>query len=144
MPRAHYVHVTHDFQKPVGPVFDHLAEHENLGPLFGAKVERLNDGDSERNGVGSRRRLQVGPAPPFEETVTEFVPNERIEYKITKGSPLKGHVGTMRFSERPDGGSHLDYTIRLSSPVPGLTAAVRASLTRSLGQSLPKVDAAAQ
>ena len=143
MPRAHYLHVTHDFAKQVGPVFEHLSEHENLGGLFGAKVERLNDGDTDRNGVGSRRRLQVGPAPPFEETVTEFVPNERIEYRITKGSPLKGHVGTMRFSDLPGGGSHLDYKIRLSSPVPGLTLAVKASLTKSIGQNLPKVDAAA-
>ena len=69
MPRAHYLHVTHDFAKPVGPVFEHLSEHENLGGLFGAKVQRLNDGDTDRNGVGSRRRLQVGPTPPFEETV---------------------------------------------------------------------------
>lgn len=143
MPRAHYLHVTHDFAKPVGPVFEHLAEHENLGRLFGAEVKRLNDGDTDRNGVGSRRRLQVGPTPPFEETVTEFVPNERIEYRITKGSPLKGHVGTMRFSERPGGGSHLDYRIRLSSPVPGLTLAVKASLTKSIEENLPKVDAVA-
>ena len=141
--RAHHVHVTHDFEKPVGPVFDYLAEHEHLADLFGAKVERLNDGNSERNGVGSRRRLKVGPAPPFEETVTDFVPNELIEYKITKGSPLKGHVGTMRFSERPGGGSRLDYRIRLSSPAPGLALAVKASLTRSIEQNLPKVDTAA-
>ena len=141
--RAHYVHVTHDFAKPVGPVFEHLAEHENLPDLLGAKVERLNDGDEHRNGVGSRRRLRVGPTPPFEETVTEFVPNERIEYRVTKGTPLKGHVGTMRFSERQGGGSHLDYTIRLSSAVPGLTLALKTSLTRSIEQSLPKIDAAA-
>jgi len=139
--RAHHLHVTHDFAKPVGPVFEYLSEHENLGGLFGAKVERLNDGDTDRNGVGSRRRLQVGPTPPFEETVTELVPNERIEYRITKGSPLKGHVGTMRFSERPGGGPHLDYRIRLSSPVPGLTLAVKASLTKSIEENLPKVDA---
>jgi uncharacterized protein YndB with AHSA1/START domain len=137
------VHVTHDFAKPVEPIFAHLSEHENLADLFGAKVKRLNDGEGGRNGVGSRRELRIGPLPPFEETVTEFVPNQKIEYKITKGSPLKGHVGVMTFSERPGGGSHLDYTIRLASPIPGVAAIVKKSLTRSINQSLPKVDAAA-
>lgn len=141
--RAHYVHVSHDFAKPVGPVFEHLAEHENLAALFGAKVKRLADGQGHRNGVGSRRELRVGPGPQFEETVTAFEPNRRIEYRITRGSPLRGHVGTMLFSERPGGGCHLDYRIRLSSPVPGLALIVKTSLTRSVNQNLPAVDAAA-
>ena len=140
--RAHHVHVTHDFANPVGPVFDYLSEHENLADLFGARVERVCDGDGHRNGVGSCRRLRVGPTPPFEETVTEFVPNEHIEYRITKGSPLKGHLGVMRFSERPGGGTRLEYRIRIASAVPGLAFAVKTSLTRNIEQNLPKVDAA--
>ena len=140
--RAHYIHVTHDFAKPVGPVFEHLAEHENLGDLFGASISRLEDGRGHRNGVGSRRELRVGPLPPFEETITEFEPNQRIEYRITKGSPLRGHVGTMRFSERPGGGTHLDYRIRLSSPFPALALIVKRAVTRSLDQNLPAVDSA--
>jgi hypothetical protein len=81
----------------------------------------------------------VGPAPPFEETVTEFVPSERIVYKITKGSPLRGHVGVMTF--RPEGeGTRFDYDIRLASPIPGLAALVRLQLTRSIKQNLAKVD----
>ena len=89
--RAHHVKVEHRFAKPPERIFAYLAEHENLSEMFGAKVTRLRDGDTERNGVGSVRKLQIGPAPPFEETVTEFVPSERIVYKITKGSPIKGH-----------------------------------------------------
>lgn len=137
--RAHHVKVEHRFAKPPERVFAYLAEHENLADIFGAKVTRLRDGDSERNGVGSVRRLQIGPAPPFEETVTEFVPSERIVYKITKGSPLRGHVGVMSFA--PEGeGTHFLYDIRLASPVPGLAALVRLSLTRSINQGLAKVE----
>jgi uncharacterized protein YndB with AHSA1/START domain len=137
--RAHHVKVEHHFAKPPERVFAYLSEHENLAELFGAKVTRLRDGDSERNGVGSVRKLQIGPAPPFEETVTEFVPPERIVYKITKGSPLRGHVGVMTFA--PEGeGTHFLYDIRLASPVPGLAALVRLSLTRSIKQGLAKVD----
>lgn len=139
--RAHNLHVQHEFTKPVDRVFAYLSEHENLGTIFPAKVERLRDGeDGHRNGVGSCRRLDSPGLPPFEETVTEFVPNEKIEYRITKGSPLRGHVGVMKFAEAPGGGSTLDYTIRLASPVPGLAAIVKVALTRSIRSGLRKVD----
>jgi uncharacterized protein YndB with AHSA1/START domain len=137
--RAHHVHVEHRFAKPPERIFAQLAEHENLAEVFGAKVTRLRDGDGERNGEGSVRRLQIGPLPPFEETVTEFLPDRRIVYRITKGSPLRGHVGVMSFA--PDGGgTSFVYDIRLSSPIPGLALLVRAALTRSITQALPGVE----
>jgi uncharacterized protein YndB with AHSA1/START domain len=138
--RAHHVKIEYDFAKSPTVIFAHLAEHENLADVFGAKIERLRDGqDGERNGVGSVRKLKIGPLAPFEETVTEFVPDERIVYRITKGSPLRGHVGVMTFSPTP-AGTHFAYDIRLASPVPGLALLVRAALTRSITQSLPKVE----
>jgi uncharacterized protein YndB with AHSA1/START domain len=138
--RAHHVTVDHLFSKPPERIFAYLAEHENLADVFGAKVTRLKDGDDgHRNGVGSVRKLQIGPAPPFEETVTEFDPPSRIVYRITKGSPLRGHVGVMTLA--PEGaGTRFHYDIRLASPIPGLAAIVRASLTRSVNKSLSKVD----
>jgi uncharacterized protein YndB with AHSA1/START domain len=138
--RAHHVVIDRDFSLPAERVFAYLAEHENLAEIFGAKVTRLRDGqDGQRNGVGSVRRLQIGPLPAFEETVTEFVPSERIVYKITKGSPLRGHLGVMSFTA--DGqGSHLHYDIRLASPIPGLAPIVKASLTRSVAKGLGKVE----
>ena len=135
--------VTCDFAKPVEVVFAYLSEHENLGDLLGAKIERVRDGHTERNGVGSVRRLRVGPAPPFEETVTEFTPPQRIVYRITRGSPIRNHLGVMEFSPLPGGGSHLDYRIRLASPIPGLALAVKTSLTRSISKSLAQLDARA-
>ena len=139
--RAKRVHVTYDFAKPPERVFAHLSEHENLEPLFGAKVTRLRDGDDgERNGVNSARELRLGPLPPFVETVHEVVPNEKIVYRITEGSPLKDHVGVMQFSPLPGGGTHLDYKIRIASAVPGLAPIVRAQLQRDIAKALPEVD----
>jgi len=137
--RTHWVHVQRDLAAPVEEVFAHLAEHENLAALFGAKVKRLADGDSERNGVGSRRELKVGPLPPFEETVTQYVPNELIEYRITKGSPLDGHVGTMRFSPTAGGGTHFDYRIRIASKLPLVAPIVTRNLTRDINRGLAGV-----
>lgn len=133
----------HDYSLPPERVFAYLSEHENLGPLFGARILRLRDGtDGHRNGVGSARELKVGPAPPFEETVTEFVPNELIAYEITKGSPLKGHHGEMRFT--PEGeGTHLHYEIAFSSKLPGVDFIVAQGLKRNVAKGLASVESAA-
>jgi len=138
--RAHHVHIEHEFTKSPERIFAYLSEHENLADVFGAKVTRLRDGEGERNGVDSVRQLQIGPLPPFEETVNEFVVPERIVYRITKGSPLRGHVGVMTFTATPAGGTRFVYDIRIASPIPGLAPLVRASLTRSITQSLPAVE----
>ena len=83
--------------------------------------------------------MKIGLLPPFEETVTEFVPARRIVYRITKGSPLRGHVGTMTFAPSGDGTRFL-YDIRIASLIPGLAPIVRAALTRTILRSLPVVE----
>ncbi len=135
------VHFHHEYSVPVERLFEHLSEHENLAPLLGTRIERLRDGDSERNGVGSVRRLSFSGLLPFEETVTAFAPNERIEYTISKGTPMRDHLGVMEFASTPSGGSAVDYTIRFDSAVPGLAAVVGAAMNQSIGRGLAKLDA---
>jgi uncharacterized protein YndB with AHSA1/START domain len=132
--------VDHDFSLPPARVFAYLAEHEHLGPLFGARISRLNDGtDGTRNGVGSARELKLGPLPSFVETVTEVVPDELIRYRITKGSPLRDHEGVMRFT--PNGtGTHLHYEIAFGAVVPGLDRVIALGLRRSVAKNLDVVD----
>jgi len=125
-----------DFSHPPADVFEYFAEHEHLGDLFGAKITRLKNGDDgTRNGVGSIRQLQVGPLPPFEETITVCRPNELIEYEITKGSPLKDHHGEMRFTPEGDG-THLHYEIEFNGKVPGTGAVIAQGLKRNVAKGL--------
>ncbi len=133
------VDITHDFSLPPERVYAYLGEHENLGPLFGAKVERVRDGVDTRNGAGSVRRLQVGVLPAFEETVVEAVPDRRIVYRISKGSPLRGHSGQLDLA--PLGtGTRLHYVIEFGSVVPGLASVVAWQLARSVRSGLADVD----
>jgi len=132
------IDITHDFTAPVDQVFSHLSEHENLGSIFGVRVERKKDGDTDRNGVGSVRVLSLNGLMPFEETVTDFKENELIEYTITKGTPLKDHLGTMRFSSLPSGGSQLNYAISIEGP-PVITNLVGMQLQRSISKGLDKM-----
>ena len=130
----------HDYAMPPERVFAYLSEHENLSDLFGARITRLRDGtDGHRNGVGSVRELKVGPTPPFEETVTEFVPNELIAYEITKGSPLKNHRGEMRFTVEREG-THLHYEISFRSKLPGVDLIVAQGLKRNVAKGLTGVE----
>lgn len=135
------IEVTQSFSLPVERVYAFLSEHEHLGPLLGARVTRLRDGDTTRNGVGSVRSLKVGPLPAFEETVTRAVPDELVEYRITKGSPLRDHLGVLRFA--PQGpGSTVTWTITYDAP-PVLAQVVKVGLTRNITAGLKKVDARA-
>jgi len=94
------IEITKTFPFSVDKLFDFLSDHENLEVIFApAKIKRVKPGIDSPNGVGSTRRMRILIAPPFEETVTKVVPNELIEYKISKGSPLKNHKGTMRFCQ---------------------------------------------
>ena len=133
------IEVTQEFSLPVQRVYSYLAEHENLGALFGEKVSRVRDGDTSRNGVGSVRRLKVGPLPEFEETVTRDVPNELIEYRITKGGVLSNHRGEMRFGSSGSG-STLTYVIEFDGKVPLTGPLIKASLERSLRAGLKDVE----
>lgn len=142
MRRVARVLVQHDFALPPSRVFVYLSEHENLGAVFGARIRRIKDGDTERNGVGSVRELKVGPLPPFEETITEVEQDRLIRYRITKGSPLKDHEGVMRFS--PTGsGTHLRYEINFAAVVPGLDLLIAAGLKRSIAKGMAQVDRSA-
>jgi uncharacterized protein YndB with AHSA1/START domain len=135
------VHVTQDFPQPVEQLFEYLAEHENLAPVFGTKIRRINDGtDGSRNGTGSAREMRVGPLPPFVETNVEVVPNELIRYRITKGGILKNHEGVLRFTSRGDG-SHLEWTITFDGKAPGIGPMVRAKLTRDVSGAMHKLAA---
>lgn len=133
------IEVEQDFAFPVERLFAYLGEHENLAPLFNAKIRRLNDGQTSRNGLGSARELRVSILPPFVETVTAYRENELIEYRITQGSPLRNHLGTMRFSSTPNGGSHLHYTIVFDGKLPFVAELIKPGLEKSVRQGLNDV-----
>ncbi|MGB3773124.1 MAG: SRPBCC family protein [Rhodococcus sp. (in: high G+C Gram-positive bacteria)] len=133
------VHVTHTFTSPPEVVFEALSEHENLGRVFAAKISRVRDGETSRNGVGSTRSLAIGPLPAFEETTTTSEPNSLIEYRITKGSPLRGHWGAQRLTQTADGGTALDYTIGFDAPVPGMAPLVGKVLSTVISRNVGKL-----
>ncbi len=129
------INIQQEFNAPVEEVFSTLSDHETFGKICGVKMTRIKDGEGQPNGLGSVRRLNIGPLPSFEETITGFVMNESIEYKITQGSPIKNHVGTLRFSDL-GGKTRLDYTILLESKIPCTTGLIKTALKNGIAKGL--------
>lgn len=137
MSRQQKIAIGHDFDVPVTRLFSHLAEHENLARLFApAKVERLKDGDTDRNGVGSQRLIGPGPLPSFIETVTRYQQNELIEYRITKGGMLRNHRGCIRFTSLGGGRSRVEFEIVFEGRLPGAGPLFSHILNRSIRNGL--------
>lgn len=116
------LHIRLYFPIKAAQLFEQLADHQRLGQLTGGEIRPLRPGeDGNANGLGSVRQIKKPLAAPFEETITLFEPNKRIEYQISKGSPLKDHWGCICLTESEEG-TWLDYQIHFTPkiPLPGL------------------------
>jgi len=133
----HTVEVMHVSKRPVHELFADLADHERLQRVFVIPVRRIRNGETELNGVGSARRMGIGPLR-LEETVTAIEPYRSIEYRITRGGgPVKNHRGRLQFSSAGTG-SHVVWTIEYDS-LPIVGAALRTVLERLLKRGLGKL-----
>lgn len=131
------IEIVKEFAIPVERLFAYLGEHENLAAIFApAKIKRISDGKGARNGIGSAREMKILVGPSFVETVTGYKENELIEYRITRGSPLKNHHGVMRFYPTADGGSRLHYVIEFEGKIPLVAQIVRPVLEQGIRRGL--------
>lgn len=141
MSKIFEVQVEQSFAMPVERLFAHLSEHENMRPLFApARVSRLTDGGDGRNGVGSARIITPVPMPSFIETVTTFRANELVEYRITKGSPLRNHRGAMIFRSLGPNRSSVRFDIQFEGRFPGAGPIFRFILNRGIKQGLKGLE----
>ena len=133
----HTVEVVHASARPVHELFADLADHERLSHVFGVPVRRIRDGEGDPNGVGSVRRMGMGPIK-LEETVTAVEPQRSIEYRITRGAgPVRNHRGRLEFASVGTG-SRVTWTIDYDS-LPLVGTAVKAMLSRALKRGLGKL-----
>lgn len=122
-----HLHMEQFFAAPREKVFAYFADHEKLGRIFGGRFTRIKDaGDrNDPNGLGSVREIR-NMGLRFEETVVAYDKPSVIEYTVSKGGPIKNHLGRMEFHS-VDGGTKLNYTIRFEPRLP-LTGGLLAGL----------------
>lgn len=132
------IDVVQEFRKPVEEVFAYLADHNNLTRVFGIPVKRVRDGMGDVNGVGSVRSLGFAPLA-VEETVVGLVPNQSIDYEITRGGgPITNHHGRLTFTKTASG-ARVQWSITFDSPLPLVGPVVRQVLKQGLSMGLRKI-----
>ena len=108
---------------PPSTVFEVLADHRNYSAISRIRSSTLErEGSPAPNGVGAIRVLKT-VGPPVREEIVEFVPGERLVYKLLSGAPLRDHVGTVTLTERTDG-THVSYRIDTTPTIPFAGVAV--------------------
>ena len=137
---AHHIKINKTFNKPLDEIFQAITNHENFGKLIGTNIKRIKDGEEQENGLGSIRQINITPLPPFEETVTQFINNDYFEYKITKGSPIKNHIGRLKFTKNAEQ-TELNYTIDfdMKLPIPFLGKLFKSTLEKQISKGLDKL-----
>ena len=135
----HQVRIQEFFDAPPEKIFAVFADHAKLGRIIGIPCKRIKDSTDPKNpnGLGSVRKLASGPGA-FEETITAYEPSKLIEYRVTKGSPIKNHLGHMEF-EGLNGGTRFDYTISFDAKIPFTGGLISALLKNGLSKGMKKV-----
>lgn len=127
------------FAAPRPQVFAYFADHARFGRLWPGRTRRVRAGDdpAQPDGLGSVREIRMWPAR-FEETVTAFVPDELIEYRLTRGGALRNHRGRLQFESVP-GGTKLVYDIEFDSRLPLIGGLVARFLYTSFRRGIYRV-----
>ena len=128
-----------EFNAPIEKIFEAFSDHANMGKILGQNISRITDSKdpSNINGVGSVRRINI-PLLGFEETIRKCEKPNRIEYQISKGSPLSHHYGTILFTSLPGGKTAINYTIELGSKIPFMGVILKNALNSAIGGSIKR------
>lgn len=133
------IEIDKTFDVPRRRVFALFADHHRFGKLLGAPVKRIKDSDqADPNGIGSVRKIGIGPVG-LEETVTNFEPDSLIEYTITSMSPIRNHLGRIRFEDTPEGHTRVNYTITFEDIVPFTGKVVSSALEQGIRRGIKRV-----
>lgn len=133
------IEIDETFEVPRKRVFELFADHNRIGKVLGAPIKRIKDSDqADPNGIGSVRKIGLGPVG-LEETILNFEPNSLIEYTITSLSPIKNHLGRIRFEDTPEGHTRINYTITFEDVVPLTGKLVRSALEQGIRRGIKRV-----
>ncbi len=95
------IHIERVIDKDINTVFELLADHAGYSQFNGVKVAKLLEpGDTEKNGLGALRHIDLGGVK-FDERITCFERPYRLDYKIEASSPLpfKHEIGCITLQD---------------------------------------------
>ena len=112
------IHVERVIEKDINEVFDLISDHEGYCRFKGVQVKLLEEGESERNGLGALRYVDLGFVK-FHERITCFERPYRMDYLIEKSSPLpfRHDIGSITFEE-VNGGTKVSWISKGTVAIP--------------------------
>ncbi|EZQ12126.1 SRPBCC family protein [Acinetobacter sp. Ver3] len=136
------IQVKQEFNQPIDRVFEVLSKHATYNDVFAPiQVVRIKDAaDPIRpDGIGSVRKMGLGPIKPIQEEITVLEPNKRIEYKIIKNPLIKHHLGIIEFKELSTAKTLVTYTIELQARAPFVSKLILAQLKLAITLGFKKL-----
>jgi uncharacterized protein YndB with AHSA1/START domain len=138
------VHLTAEVSAPPERVFDYLTDHFDEMWMGSMQTEKQGSDPAAPKGLGFVRRMRTPAGELLEEIVTHDKPS-LIEYRvINPEARFQNHLGRIQLSERPKGGTRVDYRIgfdyRPSWQGPLTAAAMRAGWAVQGRRRLAKLD----
>lgn len=134
--------VKQEFNAPLETVFELLSKHAIYSQVFApVQVVRIKDAaDPQRpDGVGSVRKMGIGPVKPLQEQITLLEVNERIEYQIIKNPLVKHHLGIIEFKAIDTNKTLVTYTIELQARAPFVSKLILAQLKLAITLGFKKL-----
>jgi uncharacterized protein YndB with AHSA1/START domain len=91
----------------VWAVLADIAEWPTWGPP--SRAERLREGATDPDGVGSQWRIGKGPfSDVYEIRVVD--PPHHLAYGLVSGIPVRGHLANVELAPRPDVGTSISWS----------------------------------
>jgi uncharacterized protein YndB with AHSA1/START domain len=137
----YHLEINELIRAPLGQVFDTLSDHNAMAEWMNTDIRRIRDATASAegvNGTGSVRTLRLMGFLEFDETVTRSVKPKLIEYRITRGSPLKDHIGLIQLAEK-NGGVQITWDIRFNMDLPLAGYPVAFALKTAISRGLKKL-----
>jgi uncharacterized protein YndB with AHSA1/START domain len=115
----HDVQVNVHIDAPIEQVFETISDHQRfLSSPDGTVTTLLQEGRSERNGLGCIRGVKVGRRAWYVEEITAWERPIYFEYTIRKSSmPIRHEVSRLSFTAA-NGGTDVQWSSRFSIPIP--------------------------
>lgn len=134
--------INQEFNSSIESIFELLSKHATYNQIFAPiQVVRIKDSsDPQRpDGVGSVRKMGVGPIKPIQEQITVLEVNQRIEYKIIKNPLIKHHLGVIEFKSIASNKTLVTYTIELQARAPFVSKLILAQLKLAITLGFKKL-----
>ena len=111
-----------------------ISDHEAMSGWAGiGPVRRIVDGETDPNGRGAQRALNIG-GKIIEQVIADNPPDS-YRYRIIKGSPFVCHQGELLLRPRGDG-TAVTWKIRFRPRIPGTGRLIAAGFSRALNRMM--------